>query len=154
MVEEEGSDNFGNYNNAGGVLTALRRADDALAVALDWIDEHPETLVLTAADSDAGGLQVYPVRDPASFDVPLPATTATGAALDGEGGSRTVPFTARPDRRGSELRFGIAWAGEADFLGGIVARAHGLNAALLPASVDNTDIYRMLYATLFGQWLD
>jgi hypothetical protein len=38
-------------------------------------------------------------------------------------------------------------------MGGIVARAHGLNADWLPASVDNTDIYRMLYATLFGQWL-
>jgi hypothetical protein len=34
-----------------------------------------------------------------------------------------------------------------------VARAHGLNADLLPVSVDNTDIYRMLYATLFGVWL-
>jgi len=37
-------------------------------------------------------------------------------------------------------------------MGGIVARAAGLNAALLPASVDNTDIYRLLYATLFGRW--
>lgn len=154
VVEEEGSDNFGNFNNARGVLTALARADNAMAVALDWVADHSETLVLTVADSDAGGLQVYPVRNPAAFDRPLPASTATGAALDGEGGSRTVPFTARPDRTGSELRFGIAWAGEADFLGGIIARAHGLNAELLPASVDNTDIYRMLYGTLFGTWLE
>ena len=36
---------------------------------------------------------------------------------------------------------------------GIVAKAHGLNADLLPLSVDNTDIYRLMYATLFGVWL-
>ena len=40
-----------------------------------------------------------------------------------------------------------------DYLNHLVARAHGLNAGLLPLSVDNTDIYRILYATLFGVWL-
>ena len=34
------------------------------------------------------------------------------------------------------------------------ARAHGLNAELLPKNVDNTDMYRMMYATLFGVWLE
>ncbi len=154
VVEEEGSDNFGNYNNARGTLAALGRADSAMAVALDYIAEHPRTLLLTTSDSDAGGLQVRPVRDPDSFDRPLPASTITGAPLDGRDGARTPPFVAEPDAAGTRLRFGIAWAGQADFLGGIVARAHGLNAGLLPASVDNTDIYRMLYATLFGEWLD
>ena len=154
VVEEEGSDNFGNYNNATGTLTALARADSAIAVALNYMETHPETLILTAADSDAGGLQVKAVRDPFKFDRPLPPTTNIGSPLDGIAGSETLPFTAQPDARGDSLRFGIAWAGQADFLGGIVARAHGLNAELLPATVDNTDIYRMLYATLFGRWLE
>lgn len=154
VVEEEGSDNFGNHNNARGTLEALIRADSAIAVALDFVARNPGTLVLTAADSDAGGLEVLPIRNPLRYELPLPASTVNGAALDGEAGTRTRPFTARPDAAGERLRFAVAWTGDADFLGGIVARAHGLNAGLLPASVDNTDIYRMLYATVFGRWLD
>ncbi|MFO7895229.1 MAG: alkaline phosphatase [Longimicrobiales bacterium] len=154
VVEEEGSDNFANHNNARGTLTALARADDALDVALGYIERNPETLLLTTADSDAGGLQVFPVRDPVRYHLPLQPTTNIGSPLDGRAGTGTPPFIAVPDAAGRELRFGIAWAGQTDFLGGNVARARGLNAELLPANVDNTDIYRMLYATLFGRWLE
>ena len=156
VVEEEGSDNFANNNNATGALTALGRADEAIGVALDHLAAHPSTLLLTAADSDAGGLEVYPVRDPDSLvaETPLPARTRNGGALDGREGTATPPFMSMPDRFGERWPFGIAWASFDDNLGGIVAKAHGLNASLLPANVDNTDIYRLMYATLFGVWLD
>jgi alkaline phosphatase len=153
VVEEEGSDNFANHNNAAGVLEALTRADAALQVALDYVEAHPRTLLLTTADSDAGGMEVWPVREPGMFERPLPPTTHSGAGLDGRTGTGGFPFVAEPDARGERLRFGVAWAAGADLLGGIVARAHGLNADWLPVNVDNTDIYRMLYATMFGRWL-
>lgn len=155
VVEEEGSDNFANSNNAMGTLTALSRADDALGVALEFVARNPETLLITAADSDAGGMQVLPIRD-ASPDVAfrvLPPHTRNGAPLDGMEGTGSRPFMSMPDRAGERWPFGIAWASLDDDLGGILARAHGLNAGLLPTSVDNTDIYRMMYATLFGVWL-
>lgn len=153
VLEEEGSDNFANHNNAIGTLTAIARADSAIGVALDDMATHPETLLLTAADSDAGGMEVLPVRDSARFGLPLDLLTTNGGALDGPDGTGSLPFVSQPDRFGDRLRFGIAWAGYEDLLGGVVARAHGLNAELLPPSVDNTDVYRMLYATLFGEWL-
>ena len=156
VVEEEGSDNFANNNNAPGTLTALARADEAIGVAMDFLDENPQTLLLTTADSDAAGMQVYPIKvpDPSLVaETPLPKTTRNGGALDGRDGTETPPFISRPDRDGEVWPFGIAWASFDDLLGGIVARAHGLNADLLPASVDNTDIYRLMYATLFGKWL-
>ncbi len=153
VVEEEGTDNFGNVNNAAGTLEALRRADDALAAALAHVDRDPRTLLLTTADSDAGGMEVRAVRDPAEFDLPLPEHTRNGAPLDGRTGTASIPFVAEPDAEGRRLYFGIAWAAADDVMGGIVARAHGLNAEWLPRNVDNTDIYRMLYATLFGEWL-
>lgn len=155
VVEEEGSDNFANMNNAVGAMTALARADEALGVALDFVNRHPETLLVTAADSDAGGMQVFPIRDPdpdVAFKV-LPPTTRNGGALDGIEGSETHPFMSMPDQFGKRWPFAIAWASFDDNLGGIVAKAHGLNADLLPLSVDNTDIYRLMYATLFGVWL-
>jgi alkaline phosphatase len=153
VVEEEGSDNFANHNNAVGTLTALARADTAIGVALDYISDHPSTLLILAADSDAGGLEVVPVTDPSAFVQPLELITRNGSPLDGPDGAGSLPFVAQPDRFGNRLRFGIAWANYDDLLGGIVARAHGLNAELLPTAVDNTDIYRLLYATVFGEWL-
>jgi alkaline phosphatase len=155
VVEEEGSDNFANYNNAVGALTALARADEAIGVAMDYVDRNPRTLLITTADSEAAGLQVYPLKtnDPDIAVKPLPKTTRNGGALDGRDGTGTLPFMSKPDRAGKEWPFGIAWASFDDLLGGIVARAHGLNSELLPTNVDNTDIYRMMYATLFGVWL-
>ena len=93
------------------------------------------------------------IRDPKKFEEPLPRTEENGAPLDGREGTATPPFTAAPDRFGNRLRFGICWASTGDLGGGVVAKAHGLNAHLLPQNVDNTDIYRMMYATLFGRWL-
>jgi hypothetical protein len=34
--------------------------------------------------------------------------------------------------------------------GTVIARAHGFNAGYLGVNVDNTDIYRLMYRTLFG----
>lgn len=155
VVEEEGSDNFANVNNAIGAMTALTRADEALGVALDFVERNPETLLVTAADSEAGGMEVFPIRDggPNVSMRVLPPTTRNGGVLDGIDGSETPPFMSPPDQFGNRWPFAIAWASLDDTLGGVVARAHGLNAGLLPLSVDNTDIYRILYATLFGVWL-
>jgi alkaline phosphatase len=155
VVEEEGSDNFANANNALGALTALGRADQALGVALEFVGRNPETLLMTTADSDAGGMQLFPVREPEPGQEfgPLPPTTPNGAPLDGAEGGRSLPFLSKPDQAGQRWPFAIAWATFDDNRGGIVARAAGLNSDLLPVSTDNTDIYRMMYATLFGVWL-
>ncbi len=60
VVEEEGTDNFANSNNAVGTIEAMRRADAAIGVAMDYVNtQDPNTLVVTAADSDAGGMQVF-----------------------------------------------------------------------------------------------
>jgi hypothetical protein len=35
----------------------------------------------------------------------------------------------------------------------VIARAAGLNAELMKLNFDNTDVYRMMYVTLFGVYL-
>lgn len=157
VLEEEGTDNFGNINNAAGTLEALRRTDAAYGVALDFVKAHPNTLVVTAADSDAGGLQIVdPLRAGNVGTVnanPTNVTTGAGAAflnpLDGVSGRGTQTFTSAPAANGMVSNFGVGWVGTPDFAGSIVAKAHGLNADKLPATVDNTDIYRVMYETLF-----
>jgi alkaline phosphatase len=71
--------------------------------------------------------------------------------VDGRGGTNTPPFVAAPDQFGTELRFGIVWAFEDDVAGGVLARAHGFNSDKLPRNVHNTDIYDLMYITLFGR---
>jgi alkaline phosphatase len=61
VAEEEGTDNFGNDNmNAEGVIEAGKRADKAIGIALEFAKQNSNnTLVITAADSDAGGFAIY-----------------------------------------------------------------------------------------------
>ncbi|MEA5619229.1 alkaline phosphatase [Cronbergia sp. UHCC 0137] len=156
IVEEEGTDNFGNNNNAPGTLEALRRADAAIGVAIDFIEKYPNTLMVTAADSDAGGLQV---RDPRTGETVgtvnnNPTTESRNVPLDGQTGSDTAPFESAPDVNGDTFKFGIGWAGTPDFSGSIVSKAHGLNADKLPATLDNTKIYELMYETLFDVELE
>jgi alkaline phosphatase len=215
VVELESVDNMANRNNAIGTLRALARANDTIAVATDFQhgrrsfaaagDEN--TLILTAADSDASGMQLLPLRRSAAespynpvaceelsvqdrrtcarpSDPPLVTRTSVNprssarelnAWVDGIVGHRSSAFLAAPDalsgtRAGAagdgRLWFGIVWSAVPDVAGGVLARALGTNAELLAstepfvdgeppfsARFDNTDVYRLLYATLFGKRL-
>ena len=173
VLEEEATDNFGNNNNASGVIEAALRADEAIGLALDFVDNvDPNTLVLTAADSDAGGLEVddTPIGESAfgltppesDFTIRTQAQTrpfgseADGLLvelddIDGSNNGNFEPFvTGAPDADGDVFDFGVAWASLTDVNGGIVSKAYGLNASDLPATADNTDMYRLMYQTLFG----
>ncbi|MBD1917835.1 MULTISPECIES: alkaline phosphatase [Cyanophyceae] len=157
IVEEEGSDNFGNNNNAAGTIEGVRRADAAIGVAQDFLSRYENTLIITAADSDAGGLQV---RDPVDAEEPVgtinnnPTLEDRPVPLDGVGGVGTLPFIAAPDADGDVFPFAVGWAGTPDFPGSIVSKAEGLNAEKLPSTVDNTGIYELMYETLFDVELE
>lgn len=165
VSEPESNDNFGNNNNAIGVLNALKRTDDMIAVARTFIAENPRTLLLTAADSDGGGLQTFSYingQEPAT--VGTASTKPTGMTeqnvnepVDGLYGRNSAPFRTAPDQFGTTLPFAVQWAGTSDFGGGIVSKAEGLNSELLRESFserfDSVDVYRMLYLTLFNRAL-
>jgi alkaline phosphatase len=168
VAEEEGTDNFGNVANARGSFEAGRRADEAFGVFVDFVAKNPNTLLITAADSSAGGKHILG-EDPDGMKrhvVDGGVTEAdinsgqdgkyVKAPLDGIDGANTEPFLAVADKEGERLPFAITWATRHDLSGGIVARAKGLNAKKVTklGVVDNTDIYRIMYYTLFGKWLD
>jgi len=163
VSEVESTDNMANNANAIGTLRALKSADDAIGVFREFIAENPNTLLITAADSDAGGLQVLspaPVsndRVTTSTGNPIGVGFNIGFPLDGIEGQNTAPFVALPDAMGVESNFAIGWVGTNDVAGGIVSRAVGLNAELLRTefsqSFDNIDVYRLMYVTLFGEML-
>jgi alkaline phosphatase len=151
VVEEEGTDNFSNKANSSGMLESLRRADEALGIVRTYRQSHPDTLLMIAADSDASGPQLVAVDSP---EYPLPAATDFGAQLDGAAGTASRPFVSAPDENGRVFPFGIVWSTGDDTSGGILLRAEGPNATLLDSGcADNTDVYRLIYATLFGKRL-
>jgi alkaline phosphatase len=148
VVEEEGSDNFANYNNALGVLDALKRADDTFGTALDFVKKHPETLLITAADSSAGSMDV--LGFPPKPD--LLAKAASGKDTNGAPYGLTIdgqPFLSKPDRFGVSHPFVITWGTLNDASGGILVRAAGKNADKVQGSFDNTKIYSLMREVLF-----
>jgi alkaline phosphatase len=163
VAEVESTDNLGNNSNAIGTLRGLQDADGIIGASRAFQADNPDTLIITAADSDANGMQVVaPPRTDDDGNVTDLLDNPTGASeevnpLDGLTGRSTPPFIAEPDAYGQELPFAIAWAGSADVAGGILSRAQGLNAELLRSEFsgrfDNTDVYRMMYVTLFGELL-
>lgn len=156
VVEEEGTDNFGNCNNARGTLEALRRADEGLGVALDFMASHPETLLLYASDSSGGNPDVIGLRG-ARFEEEMLRTgrDINGAPVDGAEqtptGGVAKAFTSAPDRAGRRHDFVVGWGSLLDTSGGIVVRAAGLNAEKVRGAFDNTAVYPLFYETLFGK---
>lgn len=152
VAEEEGTDNFSNKMNAKGMLDAMGRADAAIGEALSFMESQPdrETLLLVGSDSDAGHPSVLAKKNP-SEDYRLPVTSSSGAQLDGPEGQGGIPFMSQPDAFGNRYPFGIAWAASGDMPGSVVAKAHGFKSDLLKSTVDNSDIYRILYEVIFGR---
>jgi alkaline phosphatase len=166
VVEIESTDNMANANNAIGALRALGRADEVIGSAAAWAEGRGDALVFVAADSDAGGLQAV---GPAPVQEDGRVTGLTGNptdreidhqlfAFDGVEGRATRPFVTRPDRAGRTMAFAIGWTGGLDVAGGVVARATGYNSELLQTAyhgtIDNTDVYALIYRTLFARLPD
>ena len=145
VIEEEGTDNIANNMNASGTLEALARADAAVGSILDFMDDRDDTLLLMAADSDAGGLQVVMQKEGA-----VDATTRGGGILHGVQGHFGDAFETKPDRNGNTHHFGIAWVGYNDVAGGILVRGAGLNSDLIEPLMDSTEVYSVMHQTLFG----
>jgi alkaline phosphatase len=161
VAEEEGTDNLSNFAlNARGTIEATKRADDGIGVAIDFAAKNPDTLVITASDSEASGLSI--IGNP-----PLTAGNVTPTRslrarddsvyfveyLDGRDGTNTPPFMSAPDRNGQRWPFAISWSSRADHSGSIVARAFGRYSEMLSGTIDNTDIYRIKFRVLFGRVL-
>ncbi len=157
VAEEEATDNMANHNNASGQMEALKRADEAIGVLRDHVAENQKTLVVMAADSEAGGLQVLgpsPKNNHISSRKKLPARDSNGAPLDGIDGAGSLPFISAPDKAGRRWPFAISWGTTSDSSGGILVRGEGLNSKLIRGTMDNTDIYRLMYLTLFGRVIE
>jgi len=153
VVEEEGTDNFGNVNNARGTLDALGRADEAFGVAIDFVEKHPDTLLITAADSEAGNMDVIGLpTEPIASSI-VAAVAKNGRDPNGAPYDTYLPKSitqSAPDKNGVCFPFVISWGTKHDSSGAILVKATGKNAEDVKGSFDNTEIYALMRKTLFG----
>ena len=154
-VQRLANDDFANAQNASGLFEAFRRADAAIGVAREFVAKHPETLLLTAADSDASGLQIVGLgrKNETPGEPRVPTTTKLGNPMDGVAGQGTGAFLSGPDRAGRRFWFGVTFSSKEDMVGGVVVRAEGVNRERLPVNLDNTELYVAMWETLFGKEL-
>lgn len=155
VAEEEGTDNFGNNNNAPGSILAGQRADEAIGLFAEFVRANPNTLMLTTADSDAGGMQVVGPNRSQQFireGQPLPERDRNGAPADGQTGTGGIAWLSAPDGNGVRHPFAIVWSTLTDVSGGILVRGIGRNAEQISqaGTMDNVDVYRIMHRTLFG----
>jgi alkaline phosphatase len=114
------------------------------------VEKNPETLLITAADSSAGSMDVlgFPPK-PDLIAKAASGKDSNGApyGLSAEG----QPFLSRPDRAGIAHPFVITWGTLSDASGGILVRAAGKKAELVRGSFDNTKIYGLMREVLFSE---
>jgi alkaline phosphatase len=58
LVENENTDTAGHANDAAALMHALWAFDEAVEVALDFQQRHPDTLILVVSDHETGGLSI------------------------------------------------------------------------------------------------
>jgi alkaline phosphatase len=80
VVEEEAIDEMAHSNNAPMVLRAVQELDTAVAVATQFAQAHPDTLVIVTADHETGGLAIEGLDDPEEPDESGPGGTSTAAS--------------------------------------------------------------------------
>jgi alkaline phosphatase len=154
VVNDETMDNLSDHFNSQAVLKSLRVADKAIGMMADHVKSNPRTLLLLTADASSGGFALYgrlpgPARMVTGAKLPE-RDPVTGAPIDGARGTGSEPFLAAPDRNGHRLPFATAWVSGIDLAGNVLVRGAGHRAELVRGSLDNTDVYRVLYAALFG----
>jgi alkaline phosphatase len=120
FVEEDGIDEFSHENNARMTIRSGQALDRAVEVAARFAAEHPDTLLVVAADHATGGLAIENVDPGESRD-------------SGEDG----PFTVA----GSDLKFFVDWSTDGHTGEATPVTADGPGAAALARVQKNTDVH-------------
>jgi alkaline phosphatase len=120
IVEEEGVDTLSHDNDGAGMLAAMRSLDAAVRVALEYVTENPDTLLIVTGDHDAGGLTI---EDP-------------------DGGENEFPVA------GSDRAFELDWSSPDHTGTPVPVTAAGPGSDALAGSYPNTYLHQVMRAVL------
>jgi alkaline phosphatase len=144
LIEEEGVDEMAHDNNGTRMLQALRSLEAAVQVAQDYVEEHPDTLLIVTGDHETGGLTIEDV-DPADESGPggtLPQETAVeGGTESGEDGPFAVAGSPGKD-------FALDWTTTAHTGAPTVVTAAGPGSEELIGYYPNTHLHEVVRGAL------
>jgi alkaline phosphatase len=127
------------------MLQALRSLEAAVQVARDYVEEHPDTLLIVTGDHETGGLTIEDV-DPLDESGPggtLPQETpAEGESISGEDG----PFAVA----GSDKTFALDWTTVQHTGAPTVVTAEGPHSEDLVGWYPNTHLHEVIREVLLG----
>ncbi|MCZ2820253.1 alkaline phosphatase [Modestobacter sp. VKM Ac-2977] len=132
IVEEEAVDEQGHANNAEKTIEAVALMDEAVAVAEEFAERDDDTLLVTTADHETGGMAV---EDTGTEDESgIPPSTEDG------------PF----DIAGSEFQFVVDWTTSGHTNADVPLTAMGPGAERLSGYYDNTFVHQVVQESLFS----
>lgn len=132
IVEEEATDEQAHANNAEKTIEAVALMDEAVAVAKEFAEQDDDTLVVTTADHETGGMAV---EDTGTED-------ESGIAPSTEDG----PF----DVSGSEFQFVVDWTTSGHTNVDVPLTAMGPGAERLTGYYENTHVHQVIQESLFS----
>ena len=154
VIEEEGTDNFSNKNNAEGLFSAIKRSLKAISLLKTFVKTNKNTLLVVASDSNASSptlIDRFRSKTPFILNQKIKDKSDNLAPMDRL--STGYPFASVPDKKGLSLPFAIVWPTKTDSGTGVLVKGVGLNAHQIKGTLDNTEIYKIMRQTLFGNEL-
>jgi len=135
VVEEEAVDEMAHRNNARLVIHAAQELDKAVALGKEFARQRRDTLLITTADHETGGMSV---KNPAPPDED---GTAQSSPSNEDG-----PF----DVAGSRRQFNVAWTTAGHTNLDVPVTAMGPGARRLTGVYENTLLYRVMHDAMFA----
>ena len=140
MVEEEATDEMAHANNAGLTIKSGQALDESVALARDYAETNPDTLVITVGDHETGGLAAERTDDPEYPDESGGKQGDENANLSTEDG----PF----DVAGTDYQFIVDWSTTGHTDVDIPLTATGPGGEDLVGNYENTHIYEVMAGSL------
>lgn len=130
VVEEEGIDEMAHSNNAQRTMDTVLELDKAVAVGKEFAETNGDTLIITTADHETGGMAI---ENTGSSD-----ESGTGASTE------DGPFPVA----GTNSSFNIDWTTTGHTAVDVPVTAMGPGSALLTGIYENTHIYQVILDSL------
>ena len=77
MIESAIIDGYGHNNDSEGMVEEMKEFDTTLKILVDYVNKHPETLLVVTADHETGGTSVGYKGHTVGEDVPVHLTFST-----------------------------------------------------------------------------
>lgn len=77
MIESAIIDGYGHNNDSEGMVEEMKEFDTTLKILVDYVNKHPETLLVVTADHETGGTSVGYKGHAVGEDVPVHLTFST-----------------------------------------------------------------------------